>query len=90
MGCLSNLSGALNNIPVVDGDTLTLVDVGSHRGSITGSASFDDMRERFGGTFARHVRHVVITHAHIDHFGWVGHSPEKPGPVSGSTIVIAC
>ncbi|HYS93137.1 MAG TPA: MBL fold metallo-hydrolase, partial [Candidatus Acidoferrales bacterium] len=75
--------GHVNNIYlIVDGDTLTLVDVGSGTDeSIKGLRErFEEVRERFGeGVSLDDVRHVVITHAHIDHFGWVGHFTRETG-----------
>src|SRR5882724_10135559 len=75
--------GHVNNIYlIVDGDTLTLVDVGSGTDeSIKGlRARFDEVPERFGERVSLgEVRHVVITHAHIDHFGWVGHFTRETG-----------
>ena len=69
--------GHVNNIYlIVDGDTLTLIDVGSGTDeSIRGLyRRFEELRTRFGERVSlEDVRHVVITHAHIDHFGWVGH-----------------
>lgn len=75
--------GHVNNIYlIVDGDALTLVDVGSGtEESVTGLRQrFDEMRERFGERVTLDdIRHVVITHAHIDHFGWVGHFTRETG-----------
>jgi glyoxylase-like metal-dependent hydrolase (beta-lactamase superfamily II) len=75
--------GHVNNIYlIVDGDMLTLVDVGSGtEDSVKGLRErFDEMRERFGERVSLDdVRHVVITHAHIDHFGWVGHFTRETG-----------
>ena len=75
--------GHVNNIYlVVDGDALTLVDVGSGTDeSIKGlHERFEEVRQRFGERISLDdVRHVVITHAHIDHFGWVGHFTRETG-----------
>lgn len=75
--------GHVNNIYlIVDGDTLTLVDVGSGTDeSVAGlRARIEEVRQRFGERISLDdVRHVVITHAHIDHFGWVGHFTRETG-----------
>ncbi len=69
--------GHVNNVYLIlDGDQLTLVDVGS--GMADSNAGLErrvaEVRERFGEEVSLGaVGHVVITHAHIDHFGWVGH-----------------
>src|SRR4029450_3715397 len=68
--------GNVNNIYlIVDGDHVTLFDVGSGLPDSNAGleARMAEVRERFGetGTLAS-VQHVVISHAHIDHFGWVG------------------
>jgi glyoxylase-like metal-dependent hydrolase (beta-lactamase superfamily II) len=69
--------GHVNNIYLIlDGDHVTLVDVGS--GMADSNAGLErrvaEVRERFGEDVSlAAVRDVVITHAHIDHFGWVGH-----------------
>jgi glyoxylase-like metal-dependent hydrolase (beta-lactamase superfamily II) len=80
--------GHVNNIYlIVDGDTLTLVDVGSGTDeSVAGlRARIEEVRQRFGERISLDdVRHVVITHAHIDHFGWVGHFTRETGAVSRS------
>src|SRR6266508_5642804 len=65
-----------NGYLILDGDQLTLVDVGS--GMADSNAGLErrvaEVRERFGEEVSlAAVGHVVITHAHIDHFGWVGH-----------------
>jgi glyoxylase-like metal-dependent hydrolase (beta-lactamase superfamily II) len=69
--------GHVNNIYlIVDGDMLTLLDVGSGTpDSVEGlRARVAEVRERFGEPVAlERVQHVVVSHAHIDHFGWVGH-----------------
>jgi glyoxylase-like metal-dependent hydrolase (beta-lactamase superfamily II) len=69
--------GHVNNVYLLlDGDTVTLLDVGSGTDeSVAGlEARMAEVGERFGerATLAD-VQHVVISHAHIDHFGWVGH-----------------
>ena len=68
--------GHVNNIYLIlDGDVVTLFDVGS--GLPDSNEGLErrmaEVRERFGevATLAS-VQHVVISHAHIDHFGWVG------------------
>jgi glyoxylase-like metal-dependent hydrolase (beta-lactamase superfamily II) len=75
--------GHVNNIYlIVDGDTLTLVDVGSGTDeSVEGlQQRIDEVYLRFGERVTLDdVRHVVITHAHIDHFGWVGHFTRETG-----------
>ena len=82
--------GHVNNIYlIVDGDTLTLVDVGSGTDeSIKGLRErFEEVRERFGeGVSLDDVRHVVITHAHIDHFGWVGHFTRETGEIGRAHV----
>jgi glyoxylase-like metal-dependent hydrolase (beta-lactamase superfamily II) len=69
--------GHVNNIYLIlDGDLVTLFDVGSGTpDSIEGlKARMAEVRERFGERATLdEVQHVVISHAHIDHFGWVGH-----------------
>ena len=69
--------GHVNNIYLVlDGDLVTLVDVGSGLpdSNIGLERRMAEVREHFGEDVGLgQVRHVVITHAHIDHFGWVGH-----------------
>jgi glyoxylase-like metal-dependent hydrolase (beta-lactamase superfamily II) len=68
--------GHVNNIYLIlDGEIVTLFDVGSglpdsNEGLERGMA---EVRERFGETATlASVQHVVISHAHIDHFGWAG------------------
>lgn len=68
--------GHVNNIYLIlDDDLVTLFDVGS--GLPDSNEGLErrmaEVRERFGesATLAS-VQHVVISHAHIDHFGWVG------------------
>ncbi len=69
--------GHVNNIYLIlDNDVVTLFDVGSGTpDSIEGlQARMAEVRERFGERARlEDVQHVVISHAHIDHFGWVGH-----------------
>lgn len=69
--------GHVNNIYLIlDGETVTLLDVGSGtEESIAGlRARVAEVRERFGERVGlEQVQHVLISHAHIDHFGWVGH-----------------
>jgi glyoxylase-like metal-dependent hydrolase (beta-lactamase superfamily II) len=68
--------GHVNNIYLIlDGEIVTLFDVGS--GLPDSNAGLErrmaEVRERFGETATlASVQHVVISHAHIDHFGWVG------------------
>ena len=68
--------GHVNNIYlIVDGDHVTLFDVGSGLPDSNAGleARMAEVRERFGETATLGaVQHVVISHAHIDHFGWVG------------------
>ena len=75
--------GHVNNIYLIlDGDLVTLFDVGSGTpDSIEGlQARMAEVRERFGESARLEaVQHVVISHAHIDHFGWVGHFARKIG-----------
>jgi glyoxylase-like metal-dependent hydrolase (beta-lactamase superfamily II) len=68
--------GHVNNVYLVlDRDASTLVDVGS---GLPGAvedlhAGLAAIRTRFGERVGLEaVQHVVITHAHIDHFGYVG------------------
>jgi glyoxylase-like metal-dependent hydrolase (beta-lactamase superfamily II) len=68
--------GHVNNIYLVlDGDHVTLVDVGS--GMDMSNEGLEqriaEVRERFREEVTlEQVQHVVITHAHMDHFGWAG------------------
>jgi len=68
--------GHVNNIYLIlDGDVVTLFDVGS--GLPDSNEGLErrmaEVRERFGEVVTlASVQHVVISHAHIDHFGWVG------------------
>ena len=68
--------GHVNNIYLIlDGDVVTLFDVGSGLPDSNGGSErrMAEVRERFGGVVTlASVQHVVISHAHIDHFGWVG------------------
>lgn len=69
--------GHVNNIYLIlDGDIVTLFDVGSGTADSTSElqARMAEVRERFREPATLEtVQHVVISHAHIDHFGWVGH-----------------
>ena len=73
----------VNNIYLIlDGDIVTLFDVGSGtEQSIQGLLErMTEVRERFGEPATlESVQHVVISHAHIDHFGWVGHFTREHG-----------
>ena len=68
--------GHINNIYLIlDGDLITLFDVGSGTEmSIEGlERRVAEVRERFREDVSLEtVQHVIISHAHIDHFGWVG------------------
>jgi glyoxylase-like metal-dependent hydrolase (beta-lactamase superfamily II) len=68
--------GHVNNIYLIlDGDHVTLFDVGSGLPDSNAGleARMAEVRERFGEAVTLGaVQHVVISHAHIDHFGWVG------------------
>lgn len=68
--------GHVNNIYlIVDGEHLTLFDVGSGLPDSNEGLerALAEIRERFGEAVALdHVQHVVVSHAHIDHFGWAG------------------
>lgn len=68
--------GHVNNIYLIlDGDHITLFDVGSGLPDSNAGleARMAEVRERFGESVTLGaVQHVVISHAHIDHFGWVG------------------
>lgn len=69
--------GLLNNIYLIlDGPYSTLFDVGS--GLPDSNAGLEraayELRERFGESIRLdQVQHVVISHAHVDHFGHVGY-----------------
>jgi glyoxylase-like metal-dependent hydrolase (beta-lactamase superfamily II) len=69
--------GHVNNIYLIlDGDLVTLFDVGSGTPDSNEGlqARMAEVRGRFGEPARlEDVQHVVISHAHIDHFGWVGH-----------------
>ncbi len=69
--------GHVNNIYLIlDGTFVTLFDVGSGTEmSVEGlRRRMTEVGERFGeAATLESVDHVVISHAHIDHFGWVGH-----------------
>jgi len=73
---IETFPGHINNVYLIlDGHTSTLVDVGSGlpqsvedlRGGVAAVATHFGERARLEA-----VQHVVITHAHIDHFGHVG------------------
>src|SRR5262245_14734950 len=74
--------GHVNNIYLIlDGNLVTLLDVGSGTEDSNAGlrACVEEVRQRFGERVSlEDVRHVVITHAHIDHFGWVGHFARQP------------
>ena len=70
---IETFPGHVNNVYLLlaDGEE-TLVDVGSQLPSTAAGldARFEELRERFGESVTiDDVRRVVITHAHIDHFG---------------------
>jgi glyoxylase-like metal-dependent hydrolase (beta-lactamase superfamily II) len=68
--------GHINNIYLIlDGDHVSLVDVGSGMDMSNEGLEqrLGEVRERFREDVTlEHVQHVIITHAHMDHFGWVG------------------
>lgn len=73
---IETFPGHINNVYLIlDGHTSTLVDVGSGlpqsvedlRGGMAAVESHFGERLRLEA-----VQHVVVTHAHIDHFGYVG------------------
>jgi len=68
--------GHVNNIYLIlDRDSVTLFDVGSgtdmsNEGLERG---IEEVRERFREDVTlEKIQHVIISHAHIDHFGWAG------------------
>lgn len=67
----------VNNVYLIlDGEHSTLFDVGSGTPQSVEDLArgFAEVRERFGeAAEVRRVRHVVISHSHIDHFGFVAH-----------------
>lgn len=75
--------GHVNNIYLVrDGDLTTLIDAGS--GLPDSNAGLEqrlaEVRERFGEPVSLEaVQHLVVTHAHIDHFGGTGHVAKRSG-----------
>jgi len=68
--------GHVNNIYLIlDGDLITLLDVGS--GLEMSNEGLErrvaEVRERFREEVTlEQVQHVIISHAHMDHFGWTG------------------
>jgi glyoxylase-like metal-dependent hydrolase (beta-lactamase superfamily II) len=66
----------VNNVYLIlDGDRVTLLDVGSGlpQSNEELERRLGEVREQFGEPVSLDaVQHVVVTHAHIDHFGWVG------------------
>ena len=67
----------VNNVYLIlDGDRSTLFDVGSGTPQSIEDLTrgFAEVRERFGEPVdLASVQHVVISHSHIDHFGFVAY-----------------
>ena len=68
---VETLPGHLNNIYLVDDPTYPILfDVGTKRSSDELDARFDEIEERFGVTTKlKDLQEVVISHAHLDHYG---------------------
>ncbi len=75
--------GHFNNIYLVlDGARSMLFDVGSGLPDSDAGleAAMHEMRERFGESIRlEQIEHVVISHAHMDHFGHVGYFVHQTG-----------
>jgi glyoxylase-like metal-dependent hydrolase (beta-lactamase superfamily II) len=74
---VETFSSHFNNIYLIlDGPDATLFDVGSGLPDSNAGleAAMHEMRERFGESIRLdQIPHVVISHAHVDHFGHVGY-----------------
>ncbi len=68
---VETLPGHLNNIFLVDDPTYpVLFDVGTKRSSDELDARFEEIESRFGCTTKlKDLQEVVISHAHLDHYG---------------------
>lgn len=73
--------GHFNNVYLIlDGPHSTLFDVGSGLPDSNDglTAAMHELREQFGESLRiEQVQHVVISHAHIDHFGYVGYFAQE-------------
>lgn len=73
----------INNVYLIlDGGRSTLFDVGSGTPQSVEDLKqgFVEVRERFGENIdLSSVQHVVISHSHIDHFGFVAHFTREAG-----------
>lgn len=80
---IETFPGHVNNVYLIlDGPHTTLFDVGSGLPDSNDAlaAAFHEVRERHGEPVAiERVGHVVVSHAHIDHFGHVGYFVRESG-----------
>jgi len=74
------------NCYLAEGDELTLIDTGPNHPA-TLSALRAGLNAR--GLAFKDIRHIIVTHAHVDHFGLPRKSSPSPAHASGRTRAIA-